>query len=195
MYYPKSQIVTDLYTNGGELTLEGKNYMGYYWRTSDRKYFSGRNPDGPSKELELGIEKRVIKTSQGEIRDPKFSDENIGYTRLKGYENLPIQSSPTVYVPIPTESDYQRGEFQRYFCYKNNNKRDIIEISEQTYAKLINKDSSILFSQYTQFTLPWSLTNSKVNRNIIELTDKQLRFNTIFIQWWRYYHSFNEFIK
>ena len=35
MYYPKSQITPNLYTNGGEyiLTNTGKDYIGYYYYT------------------------------------------------------------------------------------------------------------------------------------------------------------------
>ena len=54
MYYPKSKIKTNLYTNGKELvylsTLE--NYVGFYYKTYDGKYFSGKsNDDVTSKEL------------------------------------------------------------------------------------------------------------------------------------------------
>ena len=39
MYYPKSQIQTNLYTNGGELMtrLGKREYIGYYYEVSDGK--------------------------------------------------------------------------------------------------------------------------------------------------------------
>ena len=42
MYYPKSQITSNLYTNGGEYIIlsNGRDYIGYYFTTSDNKIFS-----------------------------------------------------------------------------------------------------------------------------------------------------------
>ena len=52
MYYPKSQITTDLYTSGGELLLRNSSYSGYYYQTSDGRYFSNKSPDDiPTYEL------------------------------------------------------------------------------------------------------------------------------------------------
>ena len=47
MYYPASQIKTNIYTNGTELVIKSDNqkYIGYYYKTSDGKYFSGKTPD------------------------------------------------------------------------------------------------------------------------------------------------------
>ena len=54
MYFPKSQVKTNLYTNGGEYSFVGSTnpYRGYYYQTSDSRYFSGRTPnESPSIEL------------------------------------------------------------------------------------------------------------------------------------------------
>lgn len=47
MYYPASQIKTNLYTNGSELVYKSNNqrYLGFYFKTSDGKYFSGKTPE------------------------------------------------------------------------------------------------------------------------------------------------------
>ena len=47
MYYPKSQVKTNLYTNGGEYAISDSNtpYKGYYYKTSTGEYFSGRTPN------------------------------------------------------------------------------------------------------------------------------------------------------
>ena len=54
MYFPQSQIKTDLYTNGGEFVLlsTNQNYQGPYWSTSSGKYYTKKNPqDIPYEEL------------------------------------------------------------------------------------------------------------------------------------------------
>jgi hypothetical protein len=57
-YYPKSQIKSELYTNGGEYTLSPPQiinaipYVGYYYQTSNGTKFTGKTPqDGPSQVL------------------------------------------------------------------------------------------------------------------------------------------------
>ena len=46
MYFPKSQIKTNLYTNGNEFIIKGKelSYVGYYFKTSTGKYYVGKAP-------------------------------------------------------------------------------------------------------------------------------------------------------
>ena len=58
MYYPKSQIQTDLYTTGGEYVFLStkEQYIGFYWKTSSGKFFSGKTPQDPStQELIISI--------------------------------------------------------------------------------------------------------------------------------------------
>ena len=53
MYYPKSQITPNLYTNGGEFVYADTQeaYSGYYFKISTGKYFTGRNQDDRPNEL------------------------------------------------------------------------------------------------------------------------------------------------
>jgi histidinol-phosphate aminotransferase len=57
MYYPKSQIKTNLITNGKELVYLSDNqpYSGSYWKTSDGKYYTGKNPNDIPNDLKLDI--------------------------------------------------------------------------------------------------------------------------------------------
>jgi hypothetical protein len=47
MYYPKSQIKTNLYTNGDEYVIEltKSPYSGYYYLTSTGIAYTGKTPD------------------------------------------------------------------------------------------------------------------------------------------------------
>ena len=46
MYFPKSQIITDLTTNGSEFVLasNGEKYVGSYFSTSNGKNYTGKTP-------------------------------------------------------------------------------------------------------------------------------------------------------
>jgi hypothetical protein len=197
MYYPQSQITSNLYTNGGEFIYINTQlpYVGYYWKVSNGKYFTGKTPqDTPNEE----IIKSTSDRSQV-ILDPTYSstisevalaydapyvyDENVynessilTYLSLK---KISLIKPPTTLVPLfsatlPTEQDYQNTEFRRYFC-KKTNEIIYLEISKETYDKLVAQDSQILFELYIPFNLPWQLTGDreqvyKTNRNITELT-------------------------
>ena len=196
-YYPLSQITSNLYTNGLEYAVDLKNpsnsYSGYYWKTSDGKYFTGKTPqDTPCIELFV-----IPNLEGGENGDSAFSQVTINnvtvfegdplidnYLRLKNISPTTVTSIPPYYSPQPTQSDYQTGEFRRYFC-KKTNEIQYTEISEATYALLSSKDPQILWQLYFPFYIPWSLTGTKeqvarVNKNIVDLTMKNLklpRFN------------------
>ena len=56
MYYPKSQIQTELFTNGEDFTIfpTDERYSGYYFITGDNQAFTGKNPnDKPNQQQTL----------------------------------------------------------------------------------------------------------------------------------------------
>jgi hypothetical protein len=150
MYYPKSQIVTNLSSNGDlEYKSDNTPYFGFYYKLSNGKLFTGKTPqDGPNKEL-------IIPPPDGEI-----STINDGKV-------------PIYYLNYPTEQDYQNGTFPRYFC-KKANELIYIEISKDTFDKLTNQDPNIYWQLYVPFQINWKLTGSKedvfrVNRNMVKI--------------------------
>ena len=184
MYYPKSQIKTNLYTNGDEFVfLSNKQpYTGYYFKTSTGQYFTGRTPDDrPNIEItfNLALTENLIPTNQSDYSVLINTDTSdiISYNNL--IKSTPILISPSYNAPVPTEQDYQIGEFRRYFC-KKGNEILYLEINKETFDKLIAKDPQYQFSLYQPFNLPWKLTGTqeeveKTNRNIVALTSQRLR--------------------
>jgi len=203
MYYPKSQIKTNLYTYGDEyvITLTQAAYTGYYFLTSTGQAFTGRTPDDrPNQELTKvdpvtkneGGPLGTLKNSSSPIfsaHNPLASDiineadilSSLDYAQITNTNifNPSKVLIPYYIAPVPTEQDYQNGEFRRYFC-KKTNEILYLEINKDTYDKLIVKDIQYLYSLYEPFNLPWKLTGTKeevekVNRNIVELTSKRLQ--------------------
>jgi hypothetical protein len=157
MYYPKSQIQENLYSNG-ELAYVSNNeiYFGYYYRLSTGKFFTGKTPqDGPNEELII-IEEGAPTSS----------------TIFDTYDDF-FDKTPKYYPNTPVESDYNFGSFMRYFC-KKANELIYIEISKKTFDKLSDRDPKIYWELYIPFQINWKLTGSKedvfkVNRNIVEI--------------------------
>ena len=83
MYFPKSQITPNLYTNGNEFvyTVNSRPYTGYYFKTSKGKFYTGRNQDDRPNELLSRI------TNQANEID----------------NNRPLQANPRTSIALPFE--------------------------------------------------------------------------------------------
>jgi hypothetical protein len=165
MYYPKSQITTNLYTNGGEFIYVSSQaqYIGYYYKTSSGKYFTGRTPqDAPNLELKsISIDVDINTLPVSYSIPINTSDDNVeNYNNLKNNDRI-LLFSPTYYQPQPTSQDYQIGEFQRYFV-KKSNELIYIEVNKITYEAILNKSSNWVWYDYLAFNLPWSISGDKL---------------------------------
>ena len=168
MYFPKSQIETNLYSNG-ELTIltTGVPYVGFYWSTSTGKYFAGKSPDNVNGLIELikyseNAASNVAKFEPEPEEKPyyNFTLRTLDYLRLKGITQMSAPTIPKYIPPSPSLEDYKIGEFNRYFC-KKINEPIFIEISVKEYLKLKNKDKTISFDLYKPFILTWIITGNK----------------------------------
>ena len=173
-YYPKSQIKTDLYTQGGQLQLKStkKEYKGYYWKNSRGDYFTKKNPNvGGSEVLEI-----IPKIAQPSLSTITYAKGNDVYNNLKKVDITKSLLLPSYTKPSPTEEDYNLGNFTRYFA-KKVNENVYIEISKNTYDKFDQKDNKYAYTSYLTFKLLWTLTGpstqvSSTNQNIVKLTEQ-----------------------
>ncbi len=168
-YYPKSQVQTNLYTNGKELAYVStrEEYVGRYWKTSKGTYYSGQNPNTPNSEplmpmVEVEDNPLLPPTivdgydvDQIPSRKPGFwTVTDLGYKKSQ----LPKPGDqPLSFYPIPTEKDYNLGEFQRYFLNRIG-KGMYIEVNQLTYSQYEAKDSRAQWALYTPFKITWELT-------------------------------------
>lgn len=177
MYFPKSQITPNLYTNGNEFRTINPPvvYIGYYYKLSIGKYFTGKTPqDKPNVEL------IPLSISDDNLLSNDFNQLITNTDSSPEYDSLKSTRSNILvpyYSPIlPVTSDYQVGEFRRCFC-KKINEITYIEINKETYNQLIKNDQTIAYEYYQPFNIPWRLTGKeedvyKINRNIVALTIK-----------------------
>ena len=188
LYYPPNQIRPNLYANAGEFvfTLTNLPFSGSYHQLSNGKYYSGALHFDDSQEI-------TQNSTVGGNQDPAIENSgtlplvvevnsivpnNNTYSRLTNQNTAP-KELPVNLQNLPTEQDYQIGEFTRYFA-KKINQDSYIEFDKTTYDRLISKDSSIYYEQYITFKMPWRLTGNKeqvykVNRNITVLISQQLQ--------------------
>ncbi len=188
MYYPKSQIKTNLNTKGGFLryALSKQEYKGYYFETSTGAYYSGKTPqDPPVLELELipnnSVEYTRL-TNQISVNPVKgdpivdeayasdksdLSNDQISFFMLPSnyISSTKIDTTasplfPKQAYPIVTDNDYKLGEFQRYFL-KKSNETQFLEISLEDYRKYVSQDKDVMFELYIPFQINWILTGDK----------------------------------
>jgi hypothetical protein len=218
MYYPKSQIKTGLYTNGGEYAYASNKaeYVGPYWKTSSGKYFTGLSPqDKPSNELviitSLSEEQSLSEDKQSisvlgldnfaEFENQGYSVDYasvIGYDEAKGNNilNPKPKSIPLYSYPKPTEKDYNAGVLTRYLC-KKINQNIYIEINKETYDKLVSKDASYSYTLYFPFNLTWTLVGespekvANINKNIVALTERRLKITGLA----EYFKNYSQFFQ
>ena len=178
MYYPQSKIKSNQYTNGDEYlrsdTLEP--YTGYYWINSRSQAFTGKTPqDKPTVSLILDQGNQNVT----DVEDPLDTSVNwITNYNPKITEQKPGKI-PSRFKTIPTQDDYDTGEFQRYFT-KKSNQNIYYEISKEDYNSIVGQSSVILWQLYNAISLPWQLTGEKeevfrINRNIVLLTEQEQR--------------------
>jgi hypothetical protein len=177
MYYPKSQVKINLFTKGSQLReiSSQKEYIGYYWKTSKGEYFSGRNPsDGTPVSLEL-----IPEVGKNSFNAITLSEDNNLYNNLKGINISQILIVPSYQKPIPTQQDYEIGNFIRYFV-KKVNENIYTEISKNTFDKLRNNDPNYASFLYKVFNIVWVIKGDKdlvsqTNEKIVSTTERNLR--------------------
>ena len=223
-YYPKSQIKTNLYTNGGEYVLftTQEDYIGDYYEVSNGETYSGKSPNDSPNELIIkqptsespGISPEANKYAQTSYTNNSIilinsslelnnSEEGDGIKRTG--VNPPLgsirfynpdnsseialgRSIPLSNLSIPTQKDYNLGEFQRYFA-KKNNQNIYLEISKETCDQLKNNDPKIAFDLYTAINLPWNLSGERdqtylTNKNVVTLIEERNKWYG-FTQWFK----------
>jgi hypothetical protein len=217
MYYPKSQISTNLYTNGDEYIFEVSRlpYKGYYHKLSTGEIFSGRTPDDlPTEPLipsvatgdieDIGSLRVSVINGLGSDPDPVRikADEptwNVGeYLSSQNKNDLNEETKflPTYSYPKVTEDDYDLGSFVRYFA-KKANQNLYIEIDKSQYDNLKNKESNWDFPSYQIFTLTWTLEGSSpeevsnINKSVVATVERQQRITGLL----NYFKDYSQFYQ
>lgn len=112
MYYPLSEITENLYTGGGEFSYKENSvpYSGYYYSTTDGRYFTGNTFSISAKEL----------------------------VKVSSIVRMNTTSSPSDNTNLPTEEDYKKGFIIRYVIKRVNCGPDTIkEVSKEDYEKTV----------------------------------------------------------
>jgi hypothetical protein len=200
MYFPKSQIIENLYTNGGELKPfnEESTYIGHYYKTSTGEFFSGKNPSSNE-----NIPLEPLFPLGNDITNPNFNVNNqekskVRFTSLEseplGSDYYVIDNSyykakslpqdrgkaprpPIQSIPKPTQENYKEKKFNRYFV-KKVTQVQFIEVNKEEYKLFENQDLTVQFNLYTPINIEWNLIGDRKevyqsNKTIVSLTEQR----------------------
>jgi hypothetical protein len=191
MYIPKNRLITNLQTNQGEFVYKDTliSYDGYYWKSYDGKYFTGKTPnDSPSVEIILQVNTNTPTDSPTLTIAPFYNniidnnseiDLTSEYIPLKNIDIATVKLLPSQYYPTPTQDDYNLGAFSRYFVVKSN-ENIYLEVNKDTYDSINSQSTDWAWELYVPFTILWTLTGERdnvfiTNRNITQLTEQRLK--------------------
>jgi len=164
MYYPKSQIKPNLYTNGGEFILSTtkEDYKGFYYEISTGQKYTGKNPQDRTNIL-------LILQNPDLLSIQKIANKGLNYIEtqdeLSGgeYKNVPsVRYIPLFNPTLPTDQDKQNGQFSRYFCKKTNELK-YLEIDKETFTQLRSRDPKIAWDLYEPASLLWVIKGTQEN--------------------------------
>ena len=210
MYYPKSQIKSNLYTNGEEYVYasDKTSYTGYYYTTSDGKAFSGKEPNSGTNVriisnnilgneiISQPIKGTQIIQSTANLTDFPFNspdeledgeifyglvDTTSNYPKLKNFKPRKI---PNQYLRRPQKGDTKLGGYNKFFTKKRTSFL-YYEISEEDYNLLIEKDKTIAFDLYEGVSIFWDLYDFSLNKTKVADVERDYK-------WYGFTNSFND---
>jgi len=173
LYYPKSHIITGLQTSGKEWMLEdGTEYKGHYHKYIDGTVMTlGGYSPSTSKTLIPYID---MSTQPGAGLYDTIAKDTSKY------------KAPIYRYSIPTDTDYKKGFYKRYFVQRRNYLQEIIEIDLEQYSSLNTPDTGIDGNLYKGIEINWKLTGTKndsdtekgvvdTNKRLVELKDYDMK--------------------
>ena len=173
-YIPKSKY-EQLFSSGDKYVDPRTNqpYVGPYILTSEGAF----------------IAKTSIRNSiKLRPKNPRVVRNNLFITEeLANYQPLNKKTSdfvkstfPIISTKVkPTEKDYERGYYTRYFCKRNNAENVYFEIDKTTHNKLRSNNRSYDYNLYTADSLIWSIEGDIIKANTTTLNIASRKYPNI----------------
>ena len=173
-YIPKSKV-NILNTPGGEFLIRSTNqeYIGDYIELSNGKYYAGNNPTQLGQEL-------IIPLSFNKLGE----SENVRLYSILRPENTKFQIKVKTIYPsktLPTEEDYNREYYIRYFAKKVNEPKGYMEIDIDTFNDISQQKKTYDYNLYDVGLITWNLKNGtrKANSTNLQILERTFPFVSI----------------
>ena len=162
-------------TNGKELAYKVnkyREYKGFYLEMSDGTYFAGKSIQSIGAELVS-----IIKKTPGSVLETTSGNRVFSVLKKSHYNFLDKTKSIIATKNFPTEHDYKKGKFLRYFAKRKNTQYGYLEINKKTYDSLKNKKPEYDWHLYSCGELIWGLQGeiSSINNISIKRTERMFK--------------------
>lgn len=211
MYFPPSQIETNLVSNGELVFKTTKEpYYGTYFSTSTGKFYKGSPNEtvlleliplsvlavqsAPLRESDKNFVQNNTVDSEPSSPDARFETFNSEVYSLltKAPITPPIIDPPQFYFYNPSSDDLAIGYSMRFFA-KKTTQLIYIEISNDTYNNFQDKSPKVAFNLYEVQPLVWYLTPpgelSLEESNLINVLEFEKKVN------WKNFSKFLQIYK
>jgi len=168
-YLPKSKVNIKEASQGEFIFKKNKKpFEGKYLELSNGKYHAGTNTINLGEELIKSVEESSNNQMGSSFDVKKY---NILIPKKKKFlkNTKPLSTNKNT----PTEQDYQRGYYTRYFAKRINQSKSYIEINSDTFQKLQEK-TDYDHHLYVVGSITWALKNGtrKVNNNNLKILER-----------------------
>jgi len=180
MYYPKSKIITDLFTNGNELVYVDTEqpYIGEYHILSNGNITTGKTPsDGQQRRLKPS-NATIFADSTGDTSTVQATDivSNTTYDYIREKQQI---ERPNLELIEPQYSKPLGNfpSFTRYFLRRTNN-AIFTEVSKEDYEMVQSKNASYNWGIYIPFQLTWTTSGvdlEGINRRMVTLVEGRFK--------------------
>lgn len=168
-YLPKSKVNIKEASQGEFIFKKNKKpFSGKYLELSNGKYYAGVNTINLGEELVKAVEEPSNNQMGSNFDVKKYNI--LDSKKEKFLKNTkPLSTNKNT----PTEQDYQRGYYTRYFAKRINQSKSYIEISLDTFKKLQEK-TDYDHRLYIIGSVTWALKNGtrKTNNNNLKLLER-----------------------
>ena len=184
LYYPASQITTNLYTAGKEfMTTNNVEYIGFYHKYMDGSVMTAAVYDK--------VESKTLNKFIDTVKQPEF----IIYQQSlsKGNQSKSTRSyniQPKFSYTTPNENDFIASTFKRYFIRRRNytSLADIFEINEEQFKLWRKVKAGIDETLYDAIAIDWKLTGplhditdngTVVTYGVLDTNERIIRSNSV----------------
>lgn len=180
MYAPKSKYKVDI-SGGNEFmyAFTREDFQGTYITLSNGKMYAGSKlPGANTISIEIIPKIKINNPETYIVRNKSSYNFRYGELKpkiLKEQDNFhPIVSTK----PCPTEKDYEKGYFYRYFVKRKNSPTQYYEVDEETFKVISNGGKKYDSGLYGASKIRWDLLDGSAlyNRNALRRLKRKLGF-------------------
>jgi hypothetical protein len=173
-YVPKGKVQI-LQTEGNEFIFirNGMTYKGPYIETSDGKFYAGDDPYKRSRGNELS------KRSTNVLKPRTKNERTFNINKPPHFKYLNKTKPILISKPRPTEEDYKKYKFTRYFAKKINSELGYLEIDKETYDSIQGKENVYDHILYHVGTIEWALRGDTFTINANTLIKEERYWNNL----------------